>query len=131
MLAESGSRLDVQDVACGGEHRLVLAGELDLASASHLEKIARQICRAKPRRVVLDLRKLTFLDSTGIGVILALSKACRESRFSGSSRWAARMAYRPSLGQGASGNFLRKRRAHGSPPSGPVRLSVAMSSANA
>lgn len=79
MLAESGSRLDVQDVACGGEHRLVLAGELDIASAPCFEKIARHICRVKPQRLVLDLRKLTFLDSSGISVILALSKSCRES----------------------------------------------------
>lgn len=79
MLAESSSSLAVQDVVCGGEHRLVLSGELDVASAPRLESIARQICRGKLQRLVVDLRKLTFLDSAGLGVIVALSERCMKN----------------------------------------------------
>lgn len=70
---------EVQDVICGGEHTIRLRGELDLNSAPQLSATLRAIC-AEPTTstVVLDLSGLTFMDSTGIHVLLLTKELCSE-----------------------------------------------------
>ena len=47
-----------------------LAGELDLYNAHAVrQELVRQTER-KPRRVVIDLGAVTFIDSTGLGVLI-------------------------------------------------------------
>ena len=53
---------------CGGV-RLSLTGELDLASAPRVEEELERVERDGPPRLVLDLRGLTFMDSTGLRLI--------------------------------------------------------------
>ena len=48
---------------------LALAGELDLGSAPELERALREAEATNPRRVVIDLRCLAFMDCTGIAII--------------------------------------------------------------
>jgi anti-sigma B factor antagonist len=51
---------------------VALTGELDLSSALTLEEELRRIEEeARPGLLVLDLRSLKFLDSTGLRLILA------------------------------------------------------------
>ncbi len=50
--------------------RLALAGELDLAGAPQLERSLQELERQRPRRVVIDLAGLSFIDSTGLRVLL-------------------------------------------------------------
>jgi len=60
-----------------GRIRLTLRGELDLGSAGRLERALRD--NAGP--VLLDLRGLTFMDSTGVRVLLEASEvAARDGR---------------------------------------------------
>lgn len=56
---------------------LSLDGELDMANAPHLQQ-AIDGEDAGTRAVVLDLQRLTFLDSTGLRVILAARERCQE-----------------------------------------------------
>jgi anti-anti-sigma factor len=49
-----------------GGQRVALRGELDLATAGHLETALSEASRP----VVLDLTRLTFMDSTGVRVLL-------------------------------------------------------------
>jgi anti-anti-sigma factor len=49
---------------------LMLSGELDLASAPTLERELREAEAANPRRVVIDLAGLAFMDSTGLQALL-------------------------------------------------------------
>lgn len=49
-----------------------VAGELDLAGAPRLAEVLRDAL-GEARLVVLDLRELTFLDSTGVHVIVDAS----------------------------------------------------------
>lgn len=69
--------LDIQVVADGHEARVALDGELDLASAEALEHEVRDLRRAGFDRVVVDLRHVEFLDSTGLRVLLCLREAAK------------------------------------------------------
>lgn len=63
------------------EERVVLRldGELDLASVPLLESEVENAMVEDPATVVLDLRGLEFIDSTGLRAILSLDKRCTES----------------------------------------------------
>jgi len=64
---------DVQVQHIGDTAVVAPAGELDLATAHELgAALAEAAYRGAPR-VILDLRRLTFVDSSGIGVIVTTS----------------------------------------------------------
>jgi len=50
--------------------RVAPAGELDLSTAPKLELQLHELRDSGFRRIVLDLRRLTFMDSSGIALIL-------------------------------------------------------------
>ena len=64
--------------------RLRLAGELDLSSAGDLESELKRIEDRGPQAVVLDLRDVRFMDSTGLRVVITADERAREGgwRFS-------------------------------------------------
>ena len=62
----------VQVLRDRSEASLTLLGELDLASVDELERTARALRRAGAERLVVDLRRLEFLDSSGLGSLLTL-----------------------------------------------------------
>ncbi len=57
---------------------VVLDGELDMATAPRLQGAIDDPGVASMPGIVLDLRELQFIDSTGLRVILAALQACRE-----------------------------------------------------
>lgn len=63
-----------------GEHGVVvsLRGELDLASAPELQRALLELLERSPQRVELDLRDLTFLDSSGLGSLYRARRAADE-----------------------------------------------------
>jgi anti-sigma B factor antagonist len=56
---------------------VTVAGELDLGSSPKLRDVAVRQLLAGDRVLVLDLTGLEFLDSTGLGVIVAVLKRAR------------------------------------------------------
>lgn len=54
-------------------------GELDLATAPELEELVLATLRDGERQVVLDLRELTFMDSTGVRTIVAAHHVAEET----------------------------------------------------
>jgi anti-anti-sigma factor len=54
-------------------------GELDLATAPELEEKVLGAVREGGRIVVLDLRELTFMDSTGVRTIVAAHQVAEET----------------------------------------------------
>jgi anti-anti-sigma factor len=58
--------------------RLALTGELDISGAPRVEQELERIEREAPATIVLDLRDLAFMDSTGLRVILAADGRARE-----------------------------------------------------
>lgn len=55
-----------------------MSGELDLASAEELEAHLKQLESSEPDVLVLDLRKLEFMDSTGLRTVIAADARARE-----------------------------------------------------
>ncbi len=53
---------------------VIVAGELDAATGRRLHTELVDLCAAGIDRVVLDLRRLTFVDSFGLGVIVSAKK---------------------------------------------------------
>jgi anti-anti-sigma factor len=50
--------------------RIVVAGELDMASAPQIEEELRSVEQQDPSVILLDLRELEFMDSSGLRAIL-------------------------------------------------------------
>ena len=59
---------------------ITLAGELDLASAPHLDRAFETVRGSGARHVTVDLRGLTFLDSTGVRAFLEADLASRNGQ---------------------------------------------------
>jgi anti-anti-sigma factor len=72
--------LSVKAQAEGRRHTLVLAGELDLATAPELDAKTEQACANGAGELVLDLRELAFIDSTGLRAILRAQEHCEAHR---------------------------------------------------
>jgi anti-sigma B factor antagonist len=47
-----------------------LAGELDLYNAEAVRAVLLEECARKPERVVVDLSRVDFIDSTALGVLI-------------------------------------------------------------
>jgi anti-anti-sigma factor len=60
-----------------GTHTLALSGEVDMPVASGLEDEVRLICGGDGRCIVLDLREVTFMDSSGLKATLSALKLCK------------------------------------------------------
>jgi anti-sigma B factor antagonist len=70
--------LDLTTETDGTTVRLVLTGELDIAGAGRVEQELERIEQDPPATIVLDLRELAFMDSTGLRVIVAADSRARE-----------------------------------------------------
>jgi anti-sigma B factor antagonist len=68
----------IREDAQGDRHTLILAGELDLASAPTLEAVTARLCADGASEIVFDLSSLSFIDSTGLRTILSSMNLCEE-----------------------------------------------------
>jgi stage II sporulation protein AA (anti-sigma F factor antagonist) len=75
------SPLEVTTEQHPGQIRIVLVGELDIGSTEELEKELAAIEAELPGTLVLDLRRVEFIDSTGLRALIAADERARsESR---------------------------------------------------
>jgi anti-sigma B factor antagonist len=63
---------DISDPTCPVIH---LAGELDLASVETVKEGINTYLAGSPVRVTFDLEKLTFMDSSGIALLVQISNS--------------------------------------------------------
>lgn len=58
--------------------RIAVSGELDLSSALTFDEEVRRAEERRPKTLILDLRRLRFMDSTGLRLIMsAQSRAAK------------------------------------------------------
>lgn len=73
--------LDVQVSERNGAAIVALAGELDISEVPDVEKKLKAVEQGRPPVLVLDLRRLNFLDSSGLRVVLEADlRSRREAR---------------------------------------------------
>jgi anti-sigma B factor antagonist len=84
------SRLNVRTSHHGRVIVMTVAGELDIASVDELAEAANRLASTSFDQLVLDLRPLQFLDSTGLRTLLTIQrdmeKAGRRLAFTRGSR---------------------------------------------
>ena len=61
----------------GGTPIVELSGELDISTAQEVDGELVRLDQERPPVIVLDLRALSFIDSTGLRSILAADARCR------------------------------------------------------
>lgn len=61
--------------------RLVLGGELDMAARFQAEQALDQLLAEPVEQLVVDLGEVTFVDSTGMGLVLELHDRARSEGF--------------------------------------------------
>jgi anti-sigma B factor antagonist len=72
------SLLELKTEIEGATAQLALEGELDIASAPQVERELKRLEAAEPMTLLLDLRRLAFMDSTGLRLIVAADARARE-----------------------------------------------------
>jgi anti-sigma B factor antagonist len=70
--------VSIQRQAHGTTVEVEVDGELDIASAPDLHREIELALLDEPERVVVDLRGVTFIDSTGISTLLRLRTRATE-----------------------------------------------------
>ena len=69
--------LEVSTEDRNGLVHVALVGELDLSSVAKVQEELRRVEAAAPATLVVDLSKLTFLDSTGLRCIVTADERAR------------------------------------------------------
>ncbi|HUK77354.1 MAG TPA: STAS domain-containing protein [Thermoleophilia bacterium] len=69
-------RIEVTTLALG-QAAITVRGELDLFTAPRLHDALAQSIELGARRVVVDLARVTFIDSTALGVLIGVGKELR------------------------------------------------------
>jgi anti-anti-sigma factor len=73
----SGERTLMPASVSPGPHTLILTGGLDRGSARTLEAEIERLCEEGVSGITLDLRKLTYIDSIGVAVIVFRCGLCQ------------------------------------------------------
>ncbi len=73
--------LQVESSHEGERVRLTLTGELDIATVPRLEDAVEAALATGPRCLLVDLRPLGFLDSSGLRQFIVLADRAREEGF--------------------------------------------------
>jgi anti-anti-sigma factor len=63
----------------GADLSLALQGELDIASSRHLEDELMRLEDEAPQMITLDLRGVTFIDSTGLSALINADGRARKA----------------------------------------------------
>ena len=60
--------------------RVCLEGELDLSNVSEIREVVTRECERHPAVLIFDLRELTFLDSSGLGVLVGAKRRLADNK---------------------------------------------------
>jgi len=75
----SVGQLTIRRERDGARNTLALEGELDLVTAPELEDTIAALCVDGARELVLDMRRVAFMDSSGLRTVLAGMDMCRQA----------------------------------------------------
>ena len=70
--------LSVEIEASGSSLRASVTGELELGAADRFEEVLERLAEDGVHDAVVDLRAVTFMDSTGLRMLLSADRIARE-----------------------------------------------------
>jgi anti-anti-sigma factor len=74
-VGDAPKKATVEEAGEGSDARVIrISGELDLASVPGVESDIESIVAAAPERLAFDLSGVTFMDSSGIAMLLRAAK---------------------------------------------------------
>jgi anti-sigma B factor antagonist len=76
-----GSRCHLETARVGTAAYLVLIGELDLSCVKRFRESFAKVVAEETDHLVIDLRSVTFIDSTGLALLLKADTTAREEGF--------------------------------------------------
>jgi anti-sigma B factor antagonist len=76
------SSFKIQSHLDGGDARLTLAGELDMATVPRVEQAVSALLEQGVRGLVVDLSGITFVDSSGLRMFISLNERAAAEGFS-------------------------------------------------
>lgn len=71
--------LGVALIELGGRPAIAVRGELDISGVEGLERSLAEVESEQPPVLVIDLRGVTFLDSSGLRALLAADRRARRA----------------------------------------------------
>jgi anti-anti-sigma factor len=76
-----GASCHLETARIGSSAYLVLIGELDLSCVKRFGESLAKVVADSPEDLVIDLRSVTFIDSTGLALLLKADTLAREEDF--------------------------------------------------
>ena len=77
MTAGGDTSFELKRGVSGDRHTIVLIGEVDMLAVPALQEAVRELCDERVPDIVLDLRRVTFMDSTGLKATVAAHQLCK------------------------------------------------------
>jgi len=59
---------------------LAISGRLDFPSRDEIQEAIKTALASGSTHIILNLRNVTFIDSSGLGILLLASKDCKKSK---------------------------------------------------
>jgi anti-anti-sigma factor len=78
MFTDAATGFRVDTVSWGALSIVALHGELDLSVKSPLMAEIDRVLKQRPMILAIDLRGLSFMDSTGIHVLISTGRRCQD-----------------------------------------------------
>jgi len=75
-----GARFAIEPLRCDGAIVVRVEGELDLRTAPLLERELRRAAAAGPRRLIVNLEGVAFMDASGLRTLTAFADAESDGR---------------------------------------------------
>jgi|SRR5580704_8303447 anti-sigma B factor antagonist len=74
-------KFEIRDTSVGADQRLAVEGELDLSTVPALARSVEDRQRESRKNLTLDLSAVTFMDSSGLRLLIELGERARRERW--------------------------------------------------
>lgn len=81
--------MDYDTRLADGRMNIALKGRLSFSDNEVFHRVVKEIEAANARQIVIDLSRLEFMDSAGLGMLLIARETCQQARASLSVEGAA------------------------------------------
>jgi anti-sigma B factor antagonist len=78
----SNNKFQIEQQETNEANIIYISGDLDLSVAPQLRSVLEQVVNQTDKLLVLNLKALKYIDSTGIGIIISVLKIRNEAKVS-------------------------------------------------